>query len=258
MSAFQGLLKKDFGISKFWFLLWIIFLAVFLIIPLAIEIYFHMPLTVIPVAVILLLGFHIFFLPAMLLSMLRLEGKTQLWLYNQQSSKALFLSKITVSLVYQLITQVFLTGVGLMIYQYYKNQIHIKAADLFNGITVVNAGIALLGLYLSCWAMFYWTIYHSLGKFPGVKNWRWLVIVLLFIAYNMLSTFLARIEFLKEVVNKWNIPVFMNANGKFRQGGWEIYLKAVDLPVLEFVLYVIVALSLFLISCWLLDRKVEV
>jgi len=258
MLAFQGLLKKDFGISKFWFLLWLIFLAVFLLIPFSLEIYYHMPLTFLPVAVLLLIGFHAFFLPGMLFSMLRLEGKTQLWLYNPQNSKALFLSKIAVSSIYQLIAQVFLTGVGLIIYQFNKNQLYIEAADLFKGITVFNVGLLLFGLYISCWAIFYWTVYHSLGKFPAVKNWRWLLILLLFFVFNTITALLAKIEFLKEIINKWKIPVLMSANGDFKHGGWQISLNAVDIPVVGLVIYVIVAFSLFLISCWLLDRKVEV
>lgn len=258
MLAFQGLLKKDFGISKFWFLLWLIFLAVFLLIPFLLEIYYHMSLTFLPVAVLLLIGFHAFFLPVMLLSMLRLEGKTPLWLYNPQNSKALFLSKIAVSSIYQLIAQVFLSGVGLIIYQFNKNQFFIEEADLFKGITVFNIGLLLFGLYISCWAIFYWTVYHSLGKFPTVKNWRWLVLLLLFFVFNTITTLLAKIEFLKGIINKWKIPVLMNSNLDFKQGGWHIYLNAVDMPVVGLVIYVIVAFSLFLISCWLLDRKVEV
>ncbi len=258
MFAFQGLLKKDFGISKFWFLLWLIFLAVFLLIPLALEIYFHKPLTLLPIAVILLLGGHAFFLPAMLLCMLRLEGKTQLWLYNPQNSKVLFLSKAAVSFVYQLIAQLFLTGVGLIIYQFNKNQFYIEAADLFKGITVFNVGLLLFGLYISCWAIFYWTVYHSLGKFPAVKSWRWLVMLLLFFVFNTITVFLARFEFLKEIVNKWKIPVLMGVNTSVKRGGWEIRLNSADIPVVGLVIYVIVAFSLFLISCWLLDRKVEV
>ncbi|CRK84561.1 hypothetical protein [Neobacillus massiliamazoniensis] len=258
MLAFQGLLKKDFGISKFWFLLWLIFLAVFLLIPFALEIYYHMPLKILPVAVLMLIGFHAFFLPAMLLSMLRLEGKTQLWLYNPQNSKALFLSKMAVCSIYQLIAQVFLTGVGLIIYQFYKNHIYIEAADLFMGITVFNVGLLLFGLYVSCWAIFYWTVYHSLGKFPAVKNWRWLVLLLLFFVFNTITALLAKIEFLKEIVNKWKIPILMNVNGDYKREGWEIYLNSTDIPVVGLVIYVIVAFSLFLISCWLLDRKVEV
>lgn len=258
MFAFQGLLKKDFGISKFWFLLWLIFLVIFLLIPLGLEIYFHKPLTILPVAVILLLGGHVFFLPGMLLSMLRLEGKTQLWLYNPQNSKALFLSKIAVSSIYQLIAQVFLTGVGLLIYLFNKSHFYIDTADLFIAITVLNVCLLLFGIYISCWAIFYWTVYHSLGKFPVIKNWRWLVMLLLFFVFNTITALLARFEFLKEIINKWKIPLPLGVDTNVKQGGWEIYLNSTDIPVVGLVIYVIVAFSLFLISCWLLDRKVEV
>jgi|SRR5579875_57528 len=258
MSAFQGLLKKDFDISKFWFLLWGIVIVLLLIISRAMEIYFHTPLTFLPFTVMMLFGFHIFFLPAMLLSMLHLEGKTQFWLYNPQSSKVLLLSKIIVCFIYQLIAQIFLTAIGLMIYQIHKAQFMIETASLMKGITIINIGLLLAGLYFSCLFMFFWAIYHSLKKFPALKNWRWLVIVLVFLIYDIILTLLSKIEFLREIVQKWSIPVTMDLQLHYEKGAWKFLLNTTDIPILELVLYVIEALCLFLISCWLLDRKVEV
>ncbi|MEH7107305.1 hypothetical protein [Bacillus sp. JJ1764] len=258
MFAFQGLVKKDFAISKLWFIIWLIFISMFLFIPWALELYFDAPLVFLPIAVVILLLFHAFFLPGMLLSMLRLEGKTQLWLHNPQSSKVLFLSKLTVGFFYQLAAQVYLTAVGLAIYEFYKNQIHINASDLFSGMLVFNAGLLLISVYVSCWAMFYWTVFHSLGKFPAIKSWRWLVLVVIFFLYNTISTLLGKIGVLKEIVNKWTIPVLAGTNFQHKQGSWEIYLNAADIPVLGFLIYILLAFSLFLVSCWLLDRKVEV
>ncbi|WP_042462141.1 hypothetical protein [Neobacillus dielmonensis] len=258
MSAFQGLVKKDFAISKVWFFSWIILISLILCLPMALEIYLHSPLSFLPMVVVLVLLFHAVFLPCMLLSMLRLEGKTQLWLYNPQSSRSLLLSKLTVSLVYQVVAQIYLTAVGLVIYHFYKNEIHIESSDLFDGAVIANAGLLLFSLYVSCWALLYWTIFHSLNKFPAIKNWRWLVILLLFFVYNAISTFFGKIEPLKEFVHKWTIPVLAGVHTSYKQDGWEIRLNAMDIPVLGILLYALIAIVLFLISCWLLDRKVEV
>lgn len=245
MSAFQGLLKKDFAISKFWFLLWVAFLVLFLVIPLAIEIYLHEPMLMLPVAVVMLFIFHIFFLPGMLLQMLHLEGKTQLWLHNPQSSSTLFLSKLAVCSIYQLITQLFLTGIGLILYQFYKQQIFIETAALYKGIAVLNVGILAAAVYFSCWVMLYWTVYHSLGKYPTLKNWRWLVIVIMFLVYNTIASLLERMEFMKEVAQKWTIPVFMNTDLHYEQSGWKILLNAADIPVIILVSYVIKVVIFF-------------
>jgi hypothetical protein len=258
MSAFQGLLKKDFAISKSWFLFWPVFISLFLIVSLALDHYFLEPLTFVPVAVMLLLFFHAFFLPSMILSMLRLEGKTQLWLYNPQSSKALLLSKFAVSCGYQLATQLYLTAIGLTLYQFYKDQIHMEARDLFAGTVIFNLGLLLFGLFVSCWAMFYWTVYHSLGKYPTIKGWRWLVLLLIFFLSNAIFTLFTKIPGFKEVMNIWKIPVLAGTNFSYKQGSWEIYLHATNIPVLGLLFYGILAVGLFLISCWLLDRKVEV
>lgn len=258
MLAFQGLLKKDFHISKNWFFLWIGFLALFLILPFALEVYFHQPLSFLPIAVIMLLGFHVFFLPGMLLSMLRLEGKTQLWLYNPQNSKLLILSKIVISIAYQLIAQLFITCVGLVIYLFFKDLFILDKADLFIELTTLNAGLVLISLYFSLWCLFYWTVYHSLGKYPKMKNWRWLFVVVLFILLSLISSFLESIDVLQDILTKWKIPVIMGASFKYSHAGYTLGLNTMNLPVLTLVLYVAISVGLFVISCLLLDRKVEV
>ncbi|WP_462410486.1 hypothetical protein [Neobacillus sp. Marseille-QA0830] len=258
MSAFQGLLKKDFAISKVWFFSWIILISTFLCLPLALEVYFESPLSFLPIAVVLVLLFHAVFLPCMLLSMLRLEGKTQLWLYNPQSSKALLLSKLLICFFYQVAAQVYITAVGLVLYQFYKNQIHIESFDLSAGTMIFNAGLLLFSLYVSFWAMLYWTVFHSLGKFQAIKSWRWLALLLLFFLFNAISTFLEKIELLREIVHKWTIPVLAGVQYTYRQDGWEINLNSMDIPVLGLLTYTLLSIGLFLISCWLLDRKVEV
>src|SRR5690625_7942039 len=131
----------------------------------------------------MVLGFHIFLLPAMLIQMLQLEGKTQLWLYNPQSSSKLFLSKLIVCFGYQLISQLFLTVIGLVVFMCLRDEIPFGTTFIFKGIVLFNTALLGIGLYLSCWVMFYWCIYHSLGKFPMIKSFRWIIFIIIFFYY---------------------------------------------------------------------------
>src|SRR5699024_9192524 len=118
MTAFKGLLMKDFYISRNWFMACLIGDAVFLLIPFVVGTYVNVSLSFIPIVLFMLLGCHIFLLPTMLIQMLQLEGKTQLWIYYPPSSSKLLLSKLVVFFGYQLISQLFLTVIGLVIFMF--------------------------------------------------------------------------------------------------------------------------------------------
>ncbi|MBP2259000.1 hypothetical protein [Virgibacillus alimentarius] len=260
MTAFKGLLKKDFYISRHWMITILVGDLVLLLVPLGLGIYIDEPLSFMPIVLFMLLGFHIFFQPTMLLQMLHLEGKTQLWLYNTQSSRRLFISKFIVAFSYQFISQVFLTGIGFIIFQFIKDivDIHIPLQTLFKGTVIFNVALLLIALYFACWVIFYWSIYHSLSRLIPTGFFRWLILFLLFVGYNLISAFIAKIGFISELVSKWTVPVMINQTFTYTDGAWETGVNAVDFPVMIFIVYVFLGFALFFFSSWLLDRKVEV
>lgn len=259
MTAFKGLLWKDFHISKGWFVICLSGEIAFLVIPYVMGLYMDNPLIFIPFALIMLLGIHIFFAPGMMLQMLNLEGKTQIWLHNPQSSKRLFISKVIVCTVYQLISQLLLTVIGTFIYLFYKDDFVQIGTNFFaKATTVLNFSLLLTGLFLTCITMFYWSIYHSLGKFSMIKIVRWLMLILIFISYNLVTGLLSKIDLFHTLNSKWTISITLEPQFTYEQGMWAADFQLMNFPVLLLIYYSLLGLGLFLFSSWLLDRKVEV
>src|SRR5690625_6229569 len=138
MTAFKGLLMKDFYITRNWFIACLIGDVVFLLIPFVVGTYVNVPLSFVSIFLFMVLVFFICLLPAMLIQILQLEGKTQLWLYNPQSSSKLFLSKLIVGFGYQLISQLFLTVIGLVVFMCLRDEIPFGTTFIFKGIVLFN------------------------------------------------------------------------------------------------------------------------
>lgn len=256
MRAFNGLLKKDFYISRFWFFTWLIMMMLIMAASVILANRIGDP-TVSIGFIIMLMIFHLAFIPLMVFSSLRIEGKTQIWLYNPQSSKLLILSKMAVSIIYQLLSQVILV--------IFTSVILHSMADRLNGITLtlmdlvlINLAVMLIGLYLTFWIIFYWSIYHSLGKYPAIRKIRWIAIILVLFVCNSFEMLLLKIKSFKNLLHEWTFPLPLNHSFDYSQQGWSTQIELVDVAVVPIILYVIVAIILFLISSWLLDRKVEV
>ena len=111
MNAFIGLVKKDMLISRFWYSTWLIFLSLLMVAGSVFANKLNEPDLVLPILVTLM-PLHVFFMPIMMYSLLRTEGKTQLWLYNPQSSVKLLLAKCKAALIFQIISQVLVMSYG--------------------------------------------------------------------------------------------------------------------------------------------------
>jgi hypothetical protein len=259
MWAFKGLLKKDFYISRLRFMTWTIILFIAIAASFVVSNYIHEPMVTVGFLIMLMVS-HFGFLPLMVLSSIKLEGKTQLWLHNPQSSKALFLSKLAVSFIYQVISQCILVILTFIIYKYVaSNNIHVEQLPIAD-FTLIHLFILLTALYFSCWILFYWSIYHSLGKFPGIKKIRWLILVFMFIFFNSIETLLMKIEPLKRLFSQWKRPLYLNQQFHYDNNShaWNMYFDIVQIPLIPIIIYAVIAVALYLVSCWLLDRKVEV
>ncbi|MGV3465969.1 MAG: hypothetical protein ACO1OT_11830 [Heyndrickxia sp.] len=259
MLPFKGLLKKEFYITRLWFLTWIIIMLIGIVASYIIAYRMHQPM--IPV------GFHIgiailhfALMPMMFLSSLKLEGKTQLWLNNPQSSKTLIIAKITVLFIYQVISQLILTISGYIVYEYVLS--HGLKIEPFPYLTYFTLFLFLLltGLYFSCWILFYWCFFHSLGKYPSIKKIRWLFILLLFFIFNAIETALMQIDSLRDIVTKWKLPMYLNPRFHYEVTShkWNLQFDMQQVSIIPIFIYAIIAIALYFISSWLLDKKVEV
>ncbi|QQZ10756.1 hypothetical protein [Heyndrickxia vini] len=254
MSSFIGLLKKDLSISRYLFFTWLGGVNIlFMIGSFIVANYIDEPITPLGCLVMLIL-LHTIFIPILVLASLRVEGKTQIWLYNPQSSAVLLYSKIAAAFIYQCISQCLVWIFGLIAFA------HVGMPTKFPITEMISSSILLtaIGLYIACWIIFYWSIYHSLGKYPKIMRLRWVFILVIFIILNIIETQLLKIKVFKDFINSWSFPLDINPSFNYTSHAWSVHTTAVDIPIIPIFLYVIIAIILLTISSWLLDRKVEV
>ncbi|MFS0645315.1 hypothetical protein [Siminovitchia sp. 179-K 8D1 HS] len=261
MTAFIGLLKKDLGLMKFWYMIWLAFMFLGMIGIYALSVYTAEPNISVPFLVTMA-GFHVFLAPISLLYILNLEGKTQLWLYNTQSSIKLLLSKISTAAIIQMVAQIFISLYALFVMKVLQNQGLIdRFSDLlpFQQGFYMQMGIFGISMYISVWVIFLWTVYHSLGKYPAIRKFRWLAVILVWFAYNLLEFFLVKTKLFKDELFSFSINVNIAPKMDYEvKDGWHILYTDASVPIMTITLYVIVSIIVFLLSSWLLDRKVEV
>lgn len=261
MNAFIGLVKKDMTLMKFWYIAWLIFTAISIIGGYLIVNWLSEPNLLVPIY-LMLLGLHLFLAPIMLLSALRQEGKTQLWLYNPQSSKKLLLSKVSAVFIIQVISQVLMAlyGILVMAYLMYKGEINtLSELFTFSPGLLIHLGILSVSLYLSFWITFLWTVYHSLGNYPAIRNFRWLIVILVWGTFNVIEATLIKIKIIREHLVSFTVNINAGPNMEYDMGnGWNISYTEMPVPITPIILYAIVSIILFFIASRLLDRKVEV
>jgi hypothetical protein len=259
MSAFKGLLLKDLKTSKIWFYGWIAIILFIYALGLILGRVTGEP-TVVAVFVIMLGIFHLAVMPVIFFSMLRVEGKTQLWLHSPQSGFKLIAPKLIIAFIYSVLSFLLVDILGIIsiaglpeganFFSYWP----VKEGILF------NLGISAAAFNFSIWIFFFWTFYHALGKFPAIKNIRWLFILGFIIVYQSITAMFMSFGWVQNLFESWTIDVpagfaftvdRQNADAGF-------YSEIIPFPILPFAFEGLVMISLFIISCWLLDRKVEV
>lgn len=260
MNAFNGLVKKDMAVARFGYLAWLIMTLFIFLGSFPLSKYFDEKIVIVAIAFTIFVA-HIMFLPITMLGTLRTEGKTQLWLHSPQSSTKLLLSKIVSSLIFQILSQCVVTVSCLIAVNLFnKHEVFSKFIELF-GITeilLLNGVVLLVSLYISIWVIFYWTIYHSLSRYPMIKKFRWLVLLLIYIIYNAIEGSLIKVLTINEWLMKWTVEIKSGFSLRYSPTGWSAEFANAPFPVIPLILYALLAIVLFIISSRLLDRKVEV
>ncbi|WP_421380080.1 hypothetical protein ACOJQI_17015 [Bacillus salacetis] len=254
MKAFKGLLWKDYSISKLGFFGWLALLLFFYVIGVGLAGYYGYP--ELSVVIVFMEGLaHMIFMPLILLNMLMVEGRTQLWLHSIQPGWKLLLSKFLVAFSYSIVSFLFVDLLGVISLTWQEADILYlpwKESVFFN-IAVTSSAV-----YFSCWVFFYWTVYYGLAKSPLLKKFRWFILVLILVLHQVISSLLVAIDWFREFMNLWTIKVrgsfFIEAGPENFSTGSEI----IHLPVIPFILYAVLTVIIFLTASWILERKVEV
>jgi hypothetical protein len=261
MKAFAGLLKKDLLLMRFWYVVWLIFTALYVGGGYAFTQKIDEPSAIVPMLVMLAV-LHISLMPIMIVHVLNVEGKTQLWLYNPQSSLKLLFSKLAAGVILQVISQAILALYALFVVNILKSHDFIGRFTEFlptkQGM-LFELGIFSVSLYMSVWVLFLWTIYHSLGKYPAIRNFRWLAVIVVWVAFNLFEALLAKLNIIQNGLFLFGVNMQISPSMSYDLGkGWSIQMTPPSMPIVSLVMYTIEAIVIFLITARLLDRKVEV
>lgn len=263
MSAFKGLYWKELKIAKVEFFTALVLMLLMYIGTFSAARYYEEPLFMaIPYIFIYLL--HFGYLPLFLFSSLRSEGKTQLWLHNPHSGALLFSAKLAANLTYYCIS-LFIAFLGAY---WAVTQIVIRALPAeYSGhglkeLLLIAVFITAMGMYISIWLQFYWTLYHAMKNIPYLKNIRWLIIFGLWLALSIASSFI-RESYLYEKIQEAGviqIHVLQEVNFQISGSAAEVLptMGTIDISIVSVLLYCLVTVIVFSLSVWLLERKVEV
>jgi hypothetical protein len=259
MNAFKGLLWKDFKTSSIWFYGWISIIFLIFIIGVMVGNYVHEP-SVSQIFLIMIGVFHFAFLPGIVCSMLRVEGKTHLWLHSPHSGFKLLLPKIIIAFIYSTLSLLIVDVLGILTMVFFQEDSLFSYWPIKEGI-LFNLGVSIVGLYFSGWTIFLWTLYHSLSKYPSLKNIRWIFIAGFIIVYQSVVGFLMSIKWVEEFFFE-SMTVNVSTGFFFSVGANETNVgfdpEMLPLPLMPFLFEGMILIIVFIISCRLLDRKVEV
>ena len=258
MKPFLGLMKKEWKLGRK-SLVWLLLLQMVLVlITFLLFNHYHVP-GIMFVGIIPLLMIHIFMIPAMLLTLLNVEGKSQLWLHNPQSSSLLLGTKLLTGLGLHLISLLLSAGVFVFALNSSSllSNVQMQGYGFFELGTILGV-ITIISLFLAVECLLLWVIYHALVKFPSMKNVRWLIITLLFLGINYLINFFQDTALYQALDEMARVTIFQFNSFSVDNEEFSLAGEVIDFSLLTFSIDTLVVVGLFYLACWVFDRKLEV
>lgn len=253
MNSFNGLLKKDLKLGLPFLYTSIIIVSLGLITSIVLSSYYKTIMLVAIFAITFCFA-HVFYLPSFLLTSLNIEGKTQLWLHNPNSSIKLLLSKWITGILYSIISLFLMYSVAVI--SMYVGELKLA----FNQTNLFFMCLILLGIsiYLSSWVFFSWTLYHSMKKIVWLNKIRWVVLILLWNIWNIAVYWFNRIPVIDALKRKSVISVDNTLAFEARRDFFKASIETTEISIFSLCGYILTLFFLFLIASWLLEKKVEV
>ncbi|MEI2465439.1 hypothetical protein [Niallia taxi] len=254
MNAFKGLLRKDIKISIGYFYTILIFMVIAFAAGWIFSNYYDTRMLVGVISFALIIA-HVIYLPGSLLTSLNMEGKTQLWLHNPQSSAKLLLSKLTACSLLSMCSTILITIITI---------ISISSLAEFNemfstgDIVMIAVAIWVISFYISIWVIFYWTVYHSIARIQALKKLRWLVLIVIWYLWKMLTGLVGKISFVQALKEKWMLNIGNVFHMETGTNSFQASFEMMDISIFVLAGYCLTAILLFWLSSWALDKKVEV
>ncbi|OZI11235.1 hypothetical protein CEW92_12765 [Bacillaceae bacterium SAS-127] len=202
---------------------------------------------------------HVVIFPVVLMVLLRQEEKGQYWLHGTARASKLMFSKLLIALV---VTLASLVVVDVLVLISFFIEFPVEFVNSPNQEIpyvegfLVNGMILLVSFYFTFLGLFFWSVYHSLNVFPALKKVRWVLLIVLYIVMNAIITWIVDQPFIQKLFNSWLIPVEDWLEPMII--GFTITRPPEGIAVWPIIFSLLYIVGLYVISCWLLDRKVEV
>ncbi len=256
MMNWSGLLRKEFRVTRTLLLGVLTFdLLVMIGFFLASERWEFPYLTAIIGGV--LTAIHVFFLPLYLLISLNTEGRNlHLWLHNPQSGSRLLGAKFLNGLLAILISIGLVSSLSLLAYNLETSALELPIDNVWLFGFYFLAVIVTGSIYMGIWLIFYWTFYQVLKTYIG--KWALLLVLVLVAFISWLGSWFSGTR-LSEVLVEWGyVQLPSPLNMEVSQQEFGLTVSTFPFPVGNVVFDIITLVVIFLLTCWLLDRKVEV
>lgn len=255
MNSFLGLLKKDAKLSWIGLAVWLcgmVFCALIAHVIAARE-----KESLVIFGFFAVMGVFQFLLsPLLMYYQLHKEGKNQLWLYNPNGGFYLLASKLTASLLYQVISQLAFTGYGIWIYRMLSEKGALEQQiPLAGTISVLNVYLLISSAYLCVIVAVFWTVFHSLKHFSVL---RWVICVVIAAVWSFADDKIIT-PLTENRSELWPVNVYSDFEFHYAKSiGWTVQMKAVHLSLFDIVVMIVLTVLYLILASILLNRKVEV
>lgn len=247
MSAWSGLVRKEYRLGRTAALIAFLVMAVFMGFGFYMSGKTH-PGILIPMSSMLLMG-HMIYLPIYLgVSLQREKHTMHLWLHNPLSGNALLAAKLLNGFGALCFSLFFACLFALYAWQVNSGIVDLTVQQIWTTGIFMLIHIILASIYLGLWTLLF-SMIEIVSK-QKLGNWRILIILFIIFIGPRLWGSLEGTLFYNKLTHWGAIP--LSDNNLLHLMHFDVVYAGI------YVFHLILAALLFWISSWMLDRKVEV
>lgn len=246
MSAWVGLLKKDYKLTRTVFFAGLVINFLMLLLALYVEGKVEDELLMF-IPLLVAVGLHVVYFPIMLFISLKTESnQLQLWLHNPQPASILLLSKIVNALGMLVVSLVSLYVMSGLLSIPKFSLFEAYWTDTWTAGLLIFFHIILVSIFLGIWVILLWSLYQFVKY--RIKRLRWLVVIAVVIIPCLILEWFQSTE----------VYVFLTSWGSILYQFPTFPVDPIQAYAGDYLYNSIFIIGLFYLSTWIIDKKVEV
>ena len=240
MTKWTTMLKKDLRLSTTALLVGFAVTLVCSVIAGLVGEYVYIPL-------LAAAAFHVFYLPISLFASLRTEAAhLHVWLHNPRPAVSLLLSKLLSGLVTLLISLTVLYSIAGILLRAKFSAIEPYWTDIWSAGWLVFLHAILLSIAIGVLVIFLWSLYHALKHRVGRLTWP--ILIGIVILTNLLDELFTSSSQYRSLAEWGSIEISFPT---FSVDSFPVYVG-------DYLYQLILVIAMFILSSWIIDKKVEV